>query len=137
MLKQLLVVSPSGPCFIHRTYSKLQIDVDPQLISAMVALGSSGTVQLSEITKILKNETIKDPHSNIEIIKTHNYISCAISSDFSDRQRIRDLLPKVNQMTYEYLGNPKDITSVDGNKIDTMENRIDILLIKEGFLGGQ
>ncbi len=108
--------------------------MDPQLISAMVAIGSAGNVKLSEITRILKEETINDPNSNIEIIRTHNYITCAISSDYSNRQRLREVMPKVNQMTYEFLGNPKDVTSIDGNKIDKMENRIDILMINEGLL---
>ncbi|MHA2249155.1 MAG: hypothetical protein ACXAD7_02280 [Candidatus Kariarchaeaceae archaeon] len=134
MLTRLLVVSPNGPCFVNRTYKKSQNDVDSQLISGMVALGSAGNVKLTEITRILKNEAMNDPNSNIEIIRTHNYITCAISSDYSNRQRIRDILPKVNQMTYEVLGNPKDVSSIDGKKIDTMENRIDILMIKEGLL---
>ena len=134
MLQQILVISPSGPCFVHRAYEKSEDDTDPQLISAMIALGSSGSVKLSQITQILRKDTIKDPNSNIEIIKTHNYITCAISSDYSDKIKLRKLLPKINQMTYEVLGNPANVLSIDGDKIDTMEHRIDLLMIKEGIL---
>ena len=134
MLKQILVISPSGPCFVHRTYKKSKDDPDPQLLSAMIALGSSGSVKLSQITEILRKDTIKDPNSNIEIIKTHNYITCAISTDYSDKLKLRKLLPKINQMTYEILGNPANISSIEGSKIDTMEHRIDLLMIKEGIL---
>ena len=136
MLKQILVISPSGPCFVHRTYEKSENDPDPQLLSAMIALGSSGSVKLSQITEILRNDTIKDPNSNIEIIKTHNYITCAISSDYSNKIKLRKLLPKINQMTYEVLGNPANVSSIEGSKIDTMEHRIDLLMIKEGILNG-
>ncbi|MHA2030764.1 MAG: hypothetical protein ACW99Q_15380 [Candidatus Kariarchaeaceae archaeon] len=134
LLQQLLVISPTGPCFVHRNYDQQDNDVDPQLISAMVALGSSGSVKLSEITRILRQDTINNPNSNIEIIQTHNYIACAISSNYKNRTRLLELLPKVNQMTYEVLGNPKDVTSVEANKIDRMEHRIDLLMIKEGLI---
>ncbi len=134
MLKQILVISPSGPCFVHRTYKKSDDDTDPQLLSAMIALGSSGCVKLSQITQILRRDTIQDPNSNIEIIQTHNYITCAISSDYTNKIKLRKLLPKINQMTYEVLGNPANVLSIDGNKIDTMEHRIDLLMIKEGLL---
>lgn len=136
LLQQILVVSPSGPCFVHRNYDQSANDVDPQLLSAMIALGSSGSVQLSEITRILRQDTIKNPNSNIEIIKTHNYIACAISSNYDNRTQVLEILPRVNQMTYEILGNPKDIISIEGAKIDRMEHRIDLLLIKEGLIQG-
>ena len=136
LLQQLLVVSPSGPCFVHRNYDQTASDIDPQLISAMVALGSSGSVKLSEITRILRQDTMNNPNSNIEIIKTHNFIAVAISSNYDNRTRLRELLPRVNQMTYEILGNPKDVTSVELNKIDRMEQRIDLLMIKAGLIQG-
>ena len=136
LLQQLLVVSPSGPCFVHRNYDQAANDVDPQLISAMVALGSSGSVQLSEITRILRQDTMNNPNSHIEIIRTHNYIACAISSNYDNTTRIREILPKINQMTYELMGNPKDVTSMEENKIDRMEHRIDMLMIKEGLIQG-
>ncbi len=134
LLNRLIVSSPSGPCYVNRNYRMSQNDVDSQLLSAIVSIGSSGGVKLSKITRILRNETLSGPNSSIEIVSTHNYISCAISSDYSDRQRIREVLPKVNQMTYEVLGDPEKISSIKGKKIGSVENKIDLLLTNEGLL---
>lgn len=134
MLKQLLVLSPLGPCFIYRSYKKSIDEIDPQLISAIVAAETSKGVRLSEITKILRFENSDDKDLNIEVSNTHNFITCAISSGTYDRKKLRDVLPKINQLSYEMLGNPKNLFSLDHEKIDIMENRIDILMMKEGFV---
>jgi len=135
LLKQIFVVSPNGPCFINKNYDKSEKDVDPQLISAVVSLGSSGKVSMSEIKRILKQEMLTEPNSNIEIITNHNYISCAITSN-NTSVKIREMLRQINQLTYETMGNPNSIAALEYQKMDKMESRIDLILSKNGYING-
>jgi hypothetical protein len=136
MLNQILVLSPDGPCYVFRNYNGTSSNVDPQLISAMVALKSSGKIKLADVTNILNHETDNRYHYTMEISRTHNYISCAVSSNHSDSHKIREILPKINQMIYETLGNPNRISSIEKKKIEKMEHRIDLIMINEGLLNG-
>lgn len=136
VLNQILVLSPDGPCFVYRNYSNDKQEIDPQLISAMVALKSSGSISLSTISNILESEVGNKHRYAMEISKTHNYITCALSSNHSNSQKLRHVLPKINQLIYETIGNPYRVRSIEKNNIRKMENNIDLIMIKEGLIGG-
>lgn len=133
LLDQILVLSPSGICYVHRSYNDTEYNLDPHLISAMAAVESSGGARLSDITKILRAESNNNEEFNIDIVRTHNYISCAISSNIPMRNKLREILPQVNQMAYETLGSPNNRSSIELTKINQIESKIDFLVVKNGF----
>ncbi len=131
MLQHLMILSPMGPCFIHRSYSHAK--VDPQVISGLVAAHES-SMKFMGIANILKAELGSEENLDVEIRKHYNYIAAAISSGKTDREKLKTALDKVNQLTYEAFGNPQKLYSIDTDKIQQIERKIDILLTKEGVL---
>lgn len=136
MLNQILVLSSQGPCFVSRNYNREVDQIDPQLISAMVSLNSVGEVKLSTITQILEQENDNLQNYALEVNNTYNYITCAITSSPEEAMNIKKILPKINQMIYEVIGNPYQLLSIESKIIKKMEDRIDIILTKEGIIGG-
>ena len=132
MLNQILVLSASGLCYVHRSYNDYLNPLDPQLISAMAAVESFGGAKLSDITKILREESNNNADLDIDIVKTHNYIACAISSRNPQRDKLQSLLPRVNQMVYETMGNPTNKFTIEASKISQIEHKLDLMLIRSG-----
>ena len=127
-----MVLSPLGPCFVHRSFGKKD-DVDPQILSGLVAAHESGN-RLVNIARILKSELDTDEDIKVEIKKHYNYISAAIASGDVDQRKLSHALEKINQVTYEAFGNPKKLFSIDTDKIRQVEKKIDILLLNEGVI---
>lgn len=132
MLQHVMVLSPQGPCFVHRSFTN-NSKIDPQVLSGLVAAHESGN-RFVNIAKILKAELESDEEIKVEIKKHYNYISAAIASGAIDQEKLSKTLEKINQVAYEALGNPQKVYSLDTEKIKTVEKKIDILLLKEGVL---
>jgi hypothetical protein len=133
-LKQLMVLSPSGPCFANRPYDINSSNVDPQLLSATLAsfLSQGDKVDFALLKKILKSELGMD-EMDIKIDQSYNFVTAAITNGETGWPVV-NMLRKVSQLCYETLGNSKSLHSIDNTTIDRIEKNIDIMLCREGYI---
>ncbi len=134
MLTHLLVSSPQGPCFVHRSYDPSKL-LDPQVVSGLVAAQESSGARLMNIASILREEMNNPIDVKIQVKKHYNYISTAITTGKTDTTQLTNALEQISQLTYEAFGNPQRVIALDIDKIKTVERKIDIILTKAGLMG--